>query len=180
MKKLIVILFVLISLLLTWCWYRKVNLTERWAKIWNVKFDNYWCKKDICHVKVTDKWIKRYHDKDYYLIYTNIGTFKIEDSLLFMNFSSSDAYWAIKIWSCYLFKTHPLSFRIPILSSYENIVGFKEVKCLDNLKKENNNSIKEKEKNKKTSLENCLESCNILKWKEEKQFCIKECIKKFK
>jgi hypothetical protein len=58
----------------------------------------------------------------YYLVYTEDGTLKLEDDLFYMNFESSDWYGKIRIDSTYTFKT--VGYRIGVLSSYPNIVGF--------------------------------------------------------
>lgn len=59
----------------------------------------------------------------YYLIYTENGTYKLEDELLYGNFRSSDWYGKIKVDSTYEFTT--IGFRIGFLSEYPNIVEFK-------------------------------------------------------
>ena len=59
----------------------------------------------------------------YYLIYTENGTYKLEDELLYGNFRSSDWYGKIKVDSTYEFTT--IGFRIGFLSEYPNIVDFK-------------------------------------------------------
>jgi len=59
----------------------------------------------------------------YYLIYTENGTYKLEDELLYGNFHSSDWYGKIKVDSTYEFTT--IGFRIGFISEYPNIVEFK-------------------------------------------------------
>ena len=59
----------------------------------------------------------------YYLIYTENGTYKLEDELLYGNFRSSDWYGKIKVDSTYEFTT--IGFRIGFMSEYPNIVEFK-------------------------------------------------------
>lgn len=61
-----------------------------------------------------------------YLIYTNEGTFKIEDSLIFGRFNSSDVYGMLKVGKYYRIKT--FGIRSGLLSSYQNII---EVEALD-------------------------------------------------
>ena len=58
----------------------------------------------------------------YYLVYTEDGTLKLEDDLFYMNFESSDWYGQIRVDSTYTFKT--VGYRIGIINSYPNIVGF--------------------------------------------------------
>lgn len=61
--------------------------------------------------------------ESYYLIYTEDGTLKLEDELLYGNFNSSDWYGKIKVDSTYEFTT--IGFRIGFLSEYPNIVKYK-------------------------------------------------------
>lgn len=74
---------------------------------------------------ITDKAIKRYDDSDVYLIYTDVGTFKNTDELLFGKFNSSDIYGQIIIGNKYELTT--VGLRIPILSEYPNIIEIKPV-----------------------------------------------------
>jgi hypothetical protein len=61
--------------------------------------------------------------ESFYLIYTEAGTFKLEDELFYGNFNSSDWYGQIRKDSTYTFET--IGYRVGILSSYPNIVNFK-------------------------------------------------------
>lgn len=61
--------------------------------------------------------------ESYYLIYTEDGTLKLEDELLYGNFKSSDWYGKIKVDSTYEFTT--IGWRIGFFSAYPNIVKFK-------------------------------------------------------
>jgi len=84
-------------------------------------------KKETVTTTVTDK--ERIVQKSgetldsYYLIYTEDGTYKLEDELLYGNFRSSDWYGKIKVDSTYEFTT--IGFRIGFMSEYPNIVKFK-------------------------------------------------------
>jgi hypothetical protein len=60
----------------------------------------------------------------YYLIYTEAGTLKLEDELLYGNFNSSDWYGQIRRDSTYTF--HTVGYRIGYLSEYPNIVKFEK------------------------------------------------------
>jgi hypothetical protein len=60
--------------------------------------------------------------QSYYLIYTEAGTLKLEDELLYGNFNSSDWYGQIRQDSTYTFET--VGYRIGYLSEYPNIVKF--------------------------------------------------------
>jgi hypothetical protein len=76
--------------------------------------------------KVTDK--ERITDQSgktvnsYYLIFTDKGTFKLEDDLFYGNFNSSDWYGQIQKDSTYTF--HTIGYRSGFLSMYPNIVKF--------------------------------------------------------
>jgi hypothetical protein len=59
----------------------------------------------------------------YYLIFTDNGTFKLEDELVYLNFRSSDWYGAITVGSTYTFTV--IGWRIPVFSEYQNIVAYK-------------------------------------------------------
>lgn len=74
--------------------------------------------------KVTDKAVKRYEDKDTYLIYTvdDAGAahvFENKDSAIPPKFNSSDLYAIIEIGETYTF--HVRGIRLNIFSMYENI-----------------------------------------------------------
>ena len=62
--------------------------------------------------------------ESYYLIFTEAGTFKLEDDLIYGNFNSSDWYGRIKRDSTYTFDL--IGYRIGYMSEYPNIVNFKE------------------------------------------------------
>lgn len=83
------------------------------------KVDN---KKDVFVVKVLGKE----RVDGVYLIYTNEGTFKIEDSLIFGRFNSSDVYGMMQKGKYYRIKT--FGIRSGFLSSYKNII---EVEALE-------------------------------------------------
>lgn len=83
--------------------------------------------KETVKTTVTDKEriVKKSGEsiESYYLIYTEDGTLKLEDELLYGNFNSSDWYGKIKVDSTYEFTT--IGFRIGFLSEYPNIVEYK-------------------------------------------------------
>ena len=56
---------------------------------------------------------------NYYLVFTDKGTFKITDQLFFGKFDSSDLYGKLELGKTYTFEVY--GFRIPILSMYQNI-----------------------------------------------------------
>lgn len=74
---------------------------------------------------VEDKAIKRYDEDDKYLVYTDNGTYEITDSLVYLRWDSSDLYGKIKVGETYEAKVY--GWRIPIVSSYKNIVSVTEV-----------------------------------------------------
>jgi len=78
-------------------------------------------------VKIEDKERVNKMDSSYYLIFTDKEVFKNEDSLLFLKFNSSDIYGKLKRGKCYELKVR--FWRVPLLSMYQNIMKFKEVKC---------------------------------------------------
>jgi len=76
---------------------------------------------DYYDVTVTDKDIKRNSEStDIYLIYTDNTTYVITDSFIHWRFDSSDLYGSIREGQRYRIKT--CGWRIPFLSSYENIL----------------------------------------------------------
>jgi hypothetical protein len=60
--------------------------------------------------------------KSYYLIFTEAGTFKLEDDLIYGNFNSSDWYGQIRRDSTYTFNL--IGYRIGFMNEYPNIVSF--------------------------------------------------------
>lgn len=80
--------------------------------------------KQTITTKVTDKERITTESGDrvqsYYLVYTEAGTFKLEDELLYDNFNSSDWYGRIRRDSTYTF--HTIGYRIGWASEYPNIV----------------------------------------------------------
>lgn len=84
------------------------------------------CTKDTVTITIEDKAIKRHGDSDdKYLIYTDKGTFEITDSLAYWRWDSSDLYGEIKVGHTY--ECTVCGWRIPILSSYKNIISAEEV-----------------------------------------------------
>jgi hypothetical protein len=55
-----------------------------------------------------------------YLVFTDQGTFKVKDTLLYLNFKSSDVYGRLEIGSTYRMKV--AGWRLGIFSQYPNIV----------------------------------------------------------
>ena len=82
--------------------------------------------EDTVIITVTDKTVKRHGDSDdKYLIYTNDTTYEITDSLAYFRFDSSDLYGKIEVGKTYECKV--CGWRIPLLSSYKNIITATEV-----------------------------------------------------
>jgi len=61
--------------------------------------------------------------ESFYLVYTDKGTFKLEDDLFRGNFYSSDVYGKLRQDSTYTFKT--AGYRIGFMSLYPNIIEVK-------------------------------------------------------
>ena len=61
--------------------------------------------------------------KSFYVVYTDKGTFKLEDDMLRGNYYSSDVYGKIKQDSTYTIKTS--GYRIGWASEYPNIIEIK-------------------------------------------------------
>lgn len=85
--------------------------------------------KQSVTTKVIDKERITTSDQDgkiesYYLIFTESGTFKLEDDLVYGNFRSSDWYGQIRKDSTYTFDV--IGYRIGYLSEYQNIVNFRK------------------------------------------------------
>ena len=59
--------------------------------------------------------------ESFYLVYTDKGTFKLEDDMFRGNFYSSDVYGKLRQDSTYTFKT--AGYRIGFMSSYPNIIN---------------------------------------------------------
>ena len=77
---------------------------------------------------ITDKGIKRGGKSDKYLIYTELEDGEIlvlenTDELFYGKFNSSDMYADLKVGETYTFKV--IGFRIPLFSSYQNIIDYK-------------------------------------------------------
>jgi hypothetical protein len=61
----------------------------------------------------------------YYLVFTEAGTFKLEDDIVYGNFRSSDWYGDIKSDEVYEFEV--IGWRIGYISEYPNIVNYKQL-----------------------------------------------------
>jgi uncharacterized membrane protein len=80
--------------------------------------------KETLHIEVVDKeritTTENETIQSYYLIFTDKGTFKLEDDIFYMNFRSSDVYGSLVRGNKY--KIDVIGFRIGFLSEYQNIV----------------------------------------------------------
>ena len=80
---------------------------------------------------ITDKIVKRYGDRDKYLIFTmleddTVRVFQNIDSKIFeLKWNSSDIQAELQEGRTYRFETYGL--RVPFFSWYENIVGFEDI-----------------------------------------------------
>lgn len=78
-------------------------------------------------------------DSSKYLIFTDLKSgdprvFENTDSIVELKWNSSDVYAALKENKTYEIKTY--GWRFPMLSLYENIIGYKEVELKKEVKKE--------------------------------------------
>jgi hypothetical protein len=77
-------------------------------------------------ITVDDKWTKYKAGQDKYLVSDTDGNvYEIGDSALFLKFGASDRYAKIDINKTYDVKI--IGWRIPIISSYKNIIELTEV-----------------------------------------------------
>lgn len=81
-------------------------------------------------VTVADKETKKNSDSSKYLVFTKlengeVKVFEITDALFAWRFNSSDIYAEMDIGETYEIRT--IGFRIPFLSTYENIMEFERV-----------------------------------------------------
>ena len=88
---------------------------------------NYYSEKSY-KITVTGKEVKNSIDDSKYLIFakTENGetkTFSIEDNVIKWRWNSSDVYGDVEIGKTYEIKV--IGWRIPIISSYENIMKIK-------------------------------------------------------
>jgi hypothetical protein len=60
-----------------------------------------------------------------YLVYTDQGTYAVEDSFIFWRFNSSDVYGSIERGKTYSF--YIVGWRIPFASVYPNIIRHEEL-----------------------------------------------------
>ena len=86
--------------------------------------------KETITTKITDKEkvlkIIDGNSETYYLIYTEKGTYKLNDDLFYGNFRSSDWYGKIRRDSTYTFDV--IGYRIGFVSSYQRIVKIRGIK----------------------------------------------------
>ena len=80
--------------------------------------------KDKLEVTVNEKVVKRYNNRDKYLIFTTKfngekEVFEDSDSLISRKFNSSDVYASLESGKKYDIQVY--GWRIPILSAYRNI-----------------------------------------------------------
>jgi hypothetical protein len=80
----------------------------------------YWISAEEKIITVKDKERIVKNEDSYYLVFAEEGTFKNEDSFLFLKFNSSDVQGSLEEGKTYKIKV--AGWRIPIMSSYENII----------------------------------------------------------
>ncbi|MFK3936532.1 hypothetical protein ACI2JA_03320 [Alkalihalobacillus sp. NPDC078783] len=85
--------------------------------------------KQSFEITVTDKEAKGDSSSSKYLVFTKTDeetkVFQVTDALFAGKFNSSDIYGSLEVGKTYSVDT--IGFRIPFLSTYENIMEFKEV-----------------------------------------------------
>ncbi len=76
--------------------------------------------RETITITVTDKAIKRYDEKDKYLVYTGGEVYEVTDALPILRFDSSDDYGRLTVGKKYVVKV--CGWRIRIFSQYRNII----------------------------------------------------------
>lgn len=76
-------------------------------------------KERVCDTSTTSEGGSRV--ECYYLVFTDDGTFKLTDSLIFGRFRSSDVYGRLRVDARYRFTV--AGWRLPVFSQYPNIVS---------------------------------------------------------
>lgn len=89
-------------------------------------FKDYMNKKEIT-TQVIDKERVQKDDDSYYLIFTEAGTYRVEDQIWIGKFNSSDLYGKIKRGKCYTFKVG--GFRVGLFSMYPNVMSYEAADC---------------------------------------------------
>ncbi len=74
---------------------------------------------------VTGKEAVKSDKSSTYLIFTDVTTYEVDDSLVYWRFDSSDVYGKIQIGKTYTATLQ--GYRIPFLSMYQNLIDLKEV-----------------------------------------------------
>jgi hypothetical protein len=88
--------------------------------------DSYFIS-DTVRTHIIDTGVKRYGDKEIYLVYTDAGVFKNTDALFRGKTKSSDMQGELMKLKGKEVDIEKYGWRIGILSAYENVVGVKEV-----------------------------------------------------
>lgn len=81
---------------------------------------------EVVTVKVTGTEVKRYDDSDKYIVFTESGTFKNEDSFWYWKWNSSDIQGKLKSMEGQTIKLRIYGWRIPFLSMYENVISIEQ------------------------------------------------------
>ena len=85
---------------------------------------------DSVETKIIDTEIKRYDGRDKYLVFTDDGVFENTDAWYRGKFASSDIQRDCMKLKGKKAVIKKYGWRVPLTSSYENIVGVEEVKEL--------------------------------------------------
>jgi hypothetical protein len=82
---------------------------------------------DTIRTKINETQVKRYHNKDKYLIFTDSGVFENTDAWYRLKFRSSNLQAELMKLKGKEVEIKKYGWRIPIISGYENILKVKEI-----------------------------------------------------
>ncbi len=88
---------------------------------------NSYFSSDSIVTKINDVQVKRYNNKDTYLVFTDEGVFKNTDAWYRLKFRSSDVQGVIMKNKGEYVKITKYGWRFPLLSWYENILEVDEI-----------------------------------------------------
>jgi len=89
---------------------------------------------DTIRTKINETQVKRYDDRDKFLVFTDVGTFENTDAWYRFKFRSSDLQGKIISLKDKEVDITKYGWRFGLLSWYENIVGVKELNNLEKMK----------------------------------------------
>jgi hypothetical protein len=98
------------------------------AGIFGGCYDYYGSRKVTTMINGTE--VKRYNNKDKYLIFTDAGTFEDTDTWIRLKFNSSDVYGEAKKLTGKQAEIKCYGWRSPFMSWYPNVITLNEVKTV--------------------------------------------------